>query len=307
MLRDLLANSELNEVKFLPTSVFNAAHQILQWGDLSRLRILFLEGKCNCQLRNLEFFQLIIRLWSECGLRHDNWNVAFELVEHIWDTIVREEWGSELFCIATQAGCLPMIQHLLNTAQHNMEFRVELLRGLGSVGEAVLGNHLDVVEYLQRQEDFDEHFRHVNPLGENLLHLASKRCNPAMFRLLVPRLQLRIRQTDVQGDTALMRIIKSHSDSKARCESARIILLSQADVAYDNRAEDELSQLLLTAVRLGDADMCRLLICDGKANPYSALTRGTDGELILKDKAGANKENVLQLLRLYASRRDPDP
>ena len=108
-------------------------------------------------------------------------------------------------------------------------------------------------------------------------------------------------QTDIQGDTALNRIIKSHFGSKARCESARILLLSQAYTAWDSQFGDEQHDPLQIAVRLGDTDMCRLLICDGKMNPHSALTRGDDGQLVLKDKPWVNEETILQLLRMHAS------
>jgi ankyrin repeat protein len=158
-----------------------------------------------------------------------------------------------------------------------------------------------VVEYLLGEEGFEAHLRYVNSRGENVIHLASKTCNPAIFRLLVPRLQDSMHQTDIQGDTALMRIIKSHLDSKFRCESARILLLSQAYAAWDSYSGDEQHDPLHMAVRLGDIDMCRLLICDGEVNPHSALTRGDDGQLVLKDKPSRNEENILQLLRTYAS------
>ena len=301
MLRDMLEISNFDQNMFLPTPAFHAAHQILQWGDLSRLRMLFLEGKFSYQLRNLDFFRLIIRQWSDSSARHDNWNVAFKLVDYTLDTIVREQWGNELFCVAARAGCMPMIQHLLDKAQHKTELRTELLRGFQSIGEAVLGNHTDVVEYLLGEEGFEAHLRYINLHGENVLHLASKTCNPAIFHLLVPRLQKSMHQTDIQGDTALVRIIKSHFDSKVRCESARILLLSQAYAAWDSHSGDKQHDPLQIAVRLGDMDMCRLLICDGKMNPHRALTRGADGQLVLKDKPWMNEETILQLLRTHAS------
>ena len=299
MLRNVLENSNFDGEKYLPVPAFDAAYQVLQWGDLSRLKMLFLEDKFGKQLRNLDFFRLIIRQWSDSGARHDNWNVAFELVDHMLDTIVREQWGSELFCIAARAGCMPMIQRLLDRAQHKTELRTELLRGVQSIAEAVLGNHTDTVEYLLGQEGFEAHLRYVNSRGENVLHLASKTCHPAMFRLLVPRLQESIHQADSQGDTALIRIIKSHFDSKARCESARILLLSQADAVW--YLGDKQHDPLQVAVKLGDTDMCRLLICDGKMNPHLALTRDDDGHLVLKDKSCMNEETVLQLLRTHVS------
>ena len=117
MLRSMIEHSSFDdETVFLPTPAFNAAHQILQWGDLSRLKVLFLEDQFGTQLQNLEFFRLIIRQWSHTGVRHDEWNMAFELVDHILDTIVQEQWGNELFDVAARAGCMPMIRHLLDRA-----------------------------------------------------------------------------------------------------------------------------------------------------------------------------------------------
>ena len=301
MLRDMLENSNFDKDKFLPLPAIGAADQILQWGDFSRLNILFLEGKLSHQLRNLDFFRLIIRQWSVFGVRHDNWNVAFDLVDHTLDTLVQEQWGNKLLCIAARAGCMPVIQRLLNRAQHMAELRTELLRGFQSIGEAVLGNHTDVVEYLLGQEGFEAHLQYLNSRGENALHLASRTYNPAIFRLLVPRLQEGIHQTDSQGDTALTRIVRNHSDSRDRYESARILLLSQADDDWDSHFGDEQHDPLQLAVRMGDTDMCHLLICDGKMNPRSALTRRDDGQLVLKDKPRMDEEAILQLLRTHAA------
>ncbi|EXJ89941.1 hypothetical protein A1O3_03008 [Capronia epimyces CBS 606.96] len=273
ILCDMVEKSNFDEKRFLPLPAFNAADQILQWGDLSRLRILFLEDKFSSQLRNLEFFRLIVRQWSHYGARHDNWNVAFELVDYVLDILVREQWGHELLCIAARAGCMPMIQHLFDKAQHMTELRTELLRGLHSIEEAVLGDHSDVVEYLLNQEGFEAYLRHVNSNGENVLHLASKTCNPAIFRLLVPRLLESVHQMDNQGNIALMWMVKSHSDSESRYESARILLLSQAETVWDSQVRDKLHDALQMAVSLGDTDMCRLLVCDGKIDPRSALRR----------------------------------
>lgn len=122
-----------------------------------------------------------------------------------------------------------------------------------------------------------------------------------MFRLLVPHSQECMRQVDRQGDTALMRIVTSHSDSRDRYESARTVLLSQADDDWDSHFKDEQHNPLQAAVRQGDTDMCHLLIHDGKMNPHSALTRGNDGQLVLKDKPWMNEEAILQLLRTHAA------
>lgn len=83
----------------------------------------------------------------------------------------------------------------MDSAEHKAELKTELLRGTQretqdrsfdkqvhqSIGEAVLGNHVDVVEYLLRQQGIEAHLQHRNFRGENVLHLAARLCNPAMF------------------------------------------------------------------------------------------------------------------------------
>jgi hypothetical protein len=125
----------------------------------------------------------------------------------------------------------------MNSAQHNKELRNELLRESRveprwtvfepvhqSLGEAVLGNHVDVVKYLLEKNNIDAHLRYRNSRGENILHLASMACNPEIFHLLAPRFTEGINQTDGRGDTALVRVIMNLSTPGNRFESARILL-----------------------------------------------------------------------------------
>lgn len=285
MLRNMLQNSDFDNAKFLPRPAARAADQVLQWGVLSRLRILFLENSVGHQLRNLDFFRLILRQWSGPGKHRQSWDLVFDLVEYVLNTLVQEQWGNELLCMAASAGCIPIIQRLMDRAQHQAELRTELLRGVRrdrqlrsfgksvhqSIGEAVLGNHVDVVDYLLGRKGIEAHLQHLNARGENVLHLASGRCNPAMFRLLVPRFQEGTRQTDDQGDTALVRIIISSSNPGDRYESART-LLSQGGGNGNSLFSNEEQDPLRIAVRLGDLDMCYLLICVGRISALSPDT-----------------------------------
>ena len=100
---------------------------------------------------------------------------------------------------------------------------MELFRTFQPIEEAVMRNHVSVVECLLSQEGFASHLGNLNSRGENILHLASGPCNPKMFRLLVSHWQEVIDQTDSQGNTALTRIIKSSSNSQNRYESLRIL------------------------------------------------------------------------------------
>lgn len=302
MLCNMLEHSNFDEDKFLPSPAIAAADQILRWGRISRLGLLFSKERFSDQLRSLDFFRLVIRRWSETSARHDDWNVAFDLVNEVLDALIEEQWGSELLCIAAGAGCMPVVQHLLEGIKHKSKLKTELLRGKASIGEAVLGNHIEVVKCLLEQEGFETHLQYTNMRGENVLHLASKTCNPAVMRLLVPHFQKQIHQTDCHGDTALMRIIKSYADSQNRCESAKILLLSQVgteDVSY------LANNPLQVAVQLGDTEMCRILIRDGQLNPNSVLTLDDDGLLVLREKPRINEEAILRLLQEMPSPQKP--
>lgn len=191
MLPDMLETSDFDKDKFLRNPAMEAADQIFQWGDISRLRILFLDDKLGHQLQNLGFFRFVIKMWNDPYINHHNWDPAFDLVEYVSDKMVQEQWGNELLCVAAGAGCMPIIQRLMTSAQHNAELGCELLREFRpeqwstfgkpthqSIGEAVMGNHIDVVEYLLSENDIEAHLRYRNSRGENVLHLASRLCNP---------------------------------------------------------------------------------------------------------------------------------
>ncbi|CAN9290739.1 unnamed protein product [Alternaria alternata] len=109
LLCDMLENSTFDDDKYLLSPAICAADQILQWGDLSKLKILFFGGKLGHQLRNLDFFRLIIRQWSNIRARYENWEAAFSLVDSVLDTMVEEQWAHELLCIAAGSGCILMV------------------------------------------------------------------------------------------------------------------------------------------------------------------------------------------------------
>ena len=266
----MLEDSNLDKTRFLPNPAMGAADQILQWGDLSRLRLLW-GSKIGLQIRNMDFFRLVIKQWSRSPFdkRRLDWDVVFGLIDDVFDKMVKERWGNELLSMAARTGCMPVIRRLMDRAQHQAGLRTELLDGSplenSSIGAAVLGNHVDVVEYLLGQQGIEGHLQHRNSHGENVLHLASRLCNHAIFRHLVPRLKEGVYQTDEQNDTVLIRIIMSSSASRDRYESARI-LLSEVGAGEDGRFGDEQQEALRVATRLGDLDMCRLLI-DFGTNP----------------------------------------
>lgn len=175
--------------------------------------------------------------------------------------MTEERWGSTLLSKAASVGCMPVVRRLFNAARHHVRLRNELLDMSrcenGLIGTAVLGTHVDVVEYLLGQEGMEPHLQHRNACGENVLHLASRFCNPEIFQLLVPRLKADVYQRDKQGDTVLTRVVMSSSASRDRCEAARI-LIAEGGNCGDRRFFDEQQDALRAAMSLGDLEMCRL-------------------------------------------------
>jgi hypothetical protein len=306
MLRYLLEKSNFDKDKFLGEPVMSAVDQILQWGDVSRLRILFFNDRVGPQLRNLDFFRLVIRRWHDSITSLRNWGPAFDLVNDVSNELVQQKWGNELMCVAARLGCMPIVQRLMASTHNSPELRNELLResGFGQnrsepthlpIGEAILGDHLDVVEYLLGGNDTEAQIRYRNSRGENVLHLASRVCNPEMFRLLVPHFKEGIHQVDHQGFTALVRIIKNYSVSRNRYESVKTLLQHGGGNPTGDVWTGQQNPLEV-AVQLNDLDMCSLLIYVGKINPLSALTRDCEDQTDSKHSNPAKEDNLLHTL-----------
>lgn len=135
MLLDMLGKSNLDADEFLQDSAKSAADQILQWGNVSRLRILFLDDKVGPQLQNLDPFRLIIKRWKKALIitnpwhrGQQNWDLVFDLVDTLSDKLIKEHWGNKLLCLAAGAGCMPIVHRLMASARHQKELRNELFR-----------------------------------------------------------------------------------------------------------------------------------------------------------------------------------
>ena len=98
----------------------------------------------------------------------------------------------------------------------------------------------------------------------------------------------------------------SSAASRDRYESAKILLL-HGKVDVSSKSHDEQHNPLRVAVRLGDLDMCRLLVQVGTMDPLSALTRDHYGQMALKDEIVENEENVLAILQMLSQSANIDP
>ncbi|KAK0642064.1 hypothetical protein B0T16DRAFT_462079 [Cercophora newfieldiana] len=262
MLHHMLETSDLAGEPFHENTVMAAADQILQWGDLSRLRLLWDSGPGRRQIRNEDFFRLVLGQWSRRPFdkHRSNWDVAFGLLNDACDMMAEEQWGSRILFMAAGTGCMAVVQQLFEAAQRHDKLRAKLQDPSqsvnGAIGAAVVGNHVDVVEYLLGQPGIDAHIQHRNARGENVLHLASRLCNPTLFRQLVPLLKDRLLETDEQGDTVLMRIVASSAGPRERHEAARILL---GVAIRDDVFEEHRREALGVATEVGDSEMCRIL------------------------------------------------
>lgn len=100
MLCKMLENSDFDKDKFFPNPAMKAAGQIFRWGDMSRLRILFLDNKLGHQLQNIDFFRFAIKTWCDPYAIKDNWDLLFDLVEY-----VREIGSGTVGQLALVRGC----------------------------------------------------------------------------------------------------------------------------------------------------------------------------------------------------------
>jgi len=74
----LLDHSDFDNGNFLEGSATKAVHQILQYGELARLRILMTNSRIGHQLKNLKFLRLVIEQWSDPAIRRDaSWATRF--------------------------------------------------------------------------------------------------------------------------------------------------------------------------------------------------------------------------------------
>lgn len=316
MLRHMLDTSDFEGDAFLPQSAMEAVSQIIRWADLSRLRTVVLESKLKDQIDMIDFFRLLIGHWALYRQWRDDWDLAFELVDELVDTLVRDQCANELLCIAASRGCMPVIVRLMATSRHNAELRRELLHGTRvteqrpfpalpvhqSIGEAVLADRVDVVEYLL-QEGIEAHVRHINSRGENVLHLASKVCNPAMFRKLIPHLPDGVHQPDNQGDTPLLRVVKNRAATQDRYASAAI-LLTEGCALEPFHSVHERQALLSTAVELGDRNMCDILVRLGgieRLPDGSSSDRQSSNPRISSSEGEGRAEDPLELRRAQAN------
>ncbi|UZP36393.1 hypothetical protein NXS19_004209 [Fusarium pseudograminearum] len=168
VLLKMLETSQFDSPEFLPNTAMLAVDQVLQWGDLSRLRMLFFGYGTARYLQNLDFFRRITDSWCfSRKIYYQNWDGALtsSMASPIsWSgkdgamssSVVIEDGNpiprKELLCMAASRGCQPIIERLMKVAQQSIDLRTELFHGTQrqskglrvrqSIGQAVLAGHV---------------------------------------------------------------------------------------------------------------------------------------------------------------------
>ena len=297
--------------KFLVNSVNQTVEQIIRRGDLSRLAILFRDTRVGPEIRDIGIFHQIMVHWAHSDKKSKKWAECFDLIFDICDDVlVQESWGNELLCLAVSCGCLPMVERLFGEAARKPALRNEILRDVRrdvkppdyhqSVGEAVWHNHVEVLDYLLKQEGIEVHLRHCDSDGYNVLHKAARSCNPEVVSLLISHFPEGVNQSTKHADTPLQLVVFGGDASVAgRLESAKILLMEgHADVRAGYTDEpSNWKEPLRMAARCGDVAMCRVLVEIGGADPRSVLRFEDDRpELIDPVKFKELAPNVLETL-----------
>ncbi|KAL4881143.1 hypothetical protein BJY04DRAFT_218660 [Aspergillus karnatakaensis] len=292
MLLELLKSSDFEQESFLRNPAMRAAELIFHGDAVSRLEILMLDERLGPQLQTMSFFRLAVKKWRDPNLRYQDWGFVFDLVHHVLEIMVSQQWGNDLLRLAAGAGCKPLIQRLIDCAQQKEGLQQEILRepqddreSLSptdhpvhqSIGEAILENRVEMVAYLLKQPLVEPHLRYRNRRGENVLHLAAGLCNSRMFQLLLPCFPDAIHQRDAQGDTPLLRIIRNTRGSQNRHESTKVLLSYSIAQSDSSPWDDGQHSPLRVAAQMGDFDMCALLMAVGKMNPRSDLSYEVGG------------------------------
>jgi hypothetical protein len=122
MLNHLLNITDLSSDIYLPLSLMRASDQILHYGYLAKLRLVFLHHWNWQEVWRSDFFLLVVDKWLDTSIRegHEDWKVAFSLVDGVFDILAEEGWGKTLFRLARRAGCVPITKCLLEGARRKV-------------------------------------------------------------------------------------------------------------------------------------------------------------------------------------------
>ncbi|OAQ96024.1 hypothetical protein LLEC1_03761 [Akanthomyces lecanii] len=269
----------------------NAVETILCQGDMSRLpKLMRFDTEANLA-EAVHFSVAVMQHWSAKreGLTADeksNFDLIFDHIATGFELMVEHKWGNELLCLAAARGCLPIIERLFQAASCNSGLRQEILRAPHrengrqagavahqSVGDAAWNGQGATVAFLLEQEGIEAHLRYKDLKGNNVLHKATRMCDPETFGLLLSRYPEGIAERDKGEDTPLQALIFERRQNGA--ELVKRLLQAGADVRCGlDATPSDWHEPIRMACRWGDVGVIETLVRVGGADPMSVFKRG---------------------------------
>lgn len=199
------------------------------------------------RLSALKFFRALVKGWSVTRLdcpRPDldkaatsrlveEWTEVFALASNFLDSMIQGEWGRELFRLATETPCKPMMNVLLDGAERSPALRAEIWSDMDgqrhqSVGAAVEKSRIDLLELLLAHDDCKGHLEFVTKNRQTTLHIAANACKPEIVKRLleVDGVVKQLFEKDIDGNLPLQ--LAKEADATPEERNGVVMLLQEA-------------------------------------------------------------------------------
>ena len=291
----------LDTSKFSNSSVDNAITNMCQ-KNVSMLKVFFEDEKLKDKTHTLAFFSSLTYYWQkedsdDAEDSSEKWAEIFELARELDpEAVTKQKWANQLFTIAAQRGCMPLLRILVDIAESNAGFKESMFAIVEgdtyeyqSVGAAIRFGRLSTVEYLLELDGIDAHLRSKTPAGDNVFHTAAFFCRSSnLFSLLVSKFPEGVDARADNLSTPLeVLVADSFGSGSARVTCVEVLLDNGASVVSisDEADYDGYSDPLRKVVREFNHDLARALVEKGGADPASALKadpKGSD-KMVLRD------------------------
>ena len=284
-----LADKELRT-----SAIMSAAKQAVDYEKFYVVKVLLNHPTTTSTFQEDQDMEILIlmvnkwRLLKASGV--ESWSQLTELMlEKFRDTLTHH--ANLVLLMAARSDCLPVVKRLFEAAKTDQQIRSGLMQRTcddwGPIGWAGSFGHVEIVRYLCEQKGIESHLYHQDPFGDNIYHFVARNGNPEALRVLVRNFPEGVHQAN--GSTTPLQVAVNHGQS---LEAVKILLLEgQADV----NAGDPYFMPLRCAVRNGRPDMCRTLIVQGNANPWTVVGVSDVGIPFLHERTQAPTVYALQV------------
>ncbi|KAI7265267.1 hypothetical protein KC343_g3313 [Hortaea werneckii] len=244
--------------------IMETARRSISGGDFQVVEVLLDHPSTASKLDGYEILVSLAWIWRSMSPTQVHlWRRLLErVVERSQNMLVL--FAKDVLLQSAKSGCLPMAKKLFDAGECNQRIADCLLQPTtdewGPIGVAGMFGHTDVVEFLCQQSGIETHLHHRNPEGDNIYHIVARNGNADVLRVLIRYFPEGV--NDANGSTTPLQIAVGHAKS---VEAARVLLL---EGRADLNAGPQYYMPLRDAVRQGRTEMCRMLIVEGKANPW---------------------------------------